>query len=622
MPRGRGSRCSGYMGIDGKYFHCSREELGGGLPLEAGGTYAHRVEGPCRCGATHRDAPLQVVQGGRAPQVTHRDVKPENMVEPNRREVAHWDYETGLRVIRYELELDGKLEKEYRQYHRHPDGRYVAGLAPGNRCPPGCAGASRTLYRAPELRAADPRQWIWFVEGEKCVDILARRGLVATTSPGGANAWPHSAEIASQLLRRHHVVVVPDKDHPDKKTGKRPGSVFAAQVVETLKTSAASLRLLELPGLADGEDIEQWFDRGYDVEDLVRLAEAQPDLVQRLPLISSAARDLWARPLPPALPTGLAGLDRAIGGLRSECLTILNGPPGRGKSGLAIQIARHIAATGRHVVYVTLELSERQVVARFAAQRLRVSWQRVFEWGPSEAANVVAGVDGLALVVVRPTRSTGLRAVLNRVTDECGEAPVLVLDYLQYAATWMGTDDIRMAVGALSQDLGTWVTDTRSSGLIVSSVSRQFYHLEEDAVAEDLQGAGKESGQIDFDAAAELFLHAEHPPPGGEAPAKLFISKSRFGGAGATVGLRFHGALGLFEDDPTTNLSELELQCLHAIERGARSAADILDKEGVHQVKARRDLVLKALRSLRRHELIDGPPYRSTTPTGRADDGS
>src|SRR6185295_7983743 len=153
-----------------------------------------------------------------------------------------------------------------------------------------------------------------------------------------------------------------------KKTGKRPGIEFATMVRDDILPVARSLRWLELPGLAEGEDVYDWLERGLgDAEDLVKLAEARPDLAQRFPLIQPAAVELWARPLPPALPTGIRGLDNAIGGLRAESLTILNGPPGRGKSGLALQIARHIGAIGHPVVVITLELSERQTIARVAA---------------------------------------------------------------------------------------------------------------------------------------------------------------------------------------------------------------------------------------------------------------
>ena len=42
--RGQGVRCHGFTSEDGKYVHCSRHELAGGLIEEAGGTMEHLVK--------------------------------------------------------------------------------------------------------------------------------------------------------------------------------------------------------------------------------------------------------------------------------------------------------------------------------------------------------------------------------------------------------------------------------------------------------------------------------------------------------------------------------------------------------------------------------------------------
>src|SRR5215210_4474925 len=56
MPAGRGVRCYGFLGSDGRYAHCTREEFAENLEREPeGGTYAHRLSGSCRCGETHRE---------------------------------------------------------------------------------------------------------------------------------------------------------------------------------------------------------------------------------------------------------------------------------------------------------------------------------------------------------------------------------------------------------------------------------------------------------------------------------------------------------------------------------------------------------------------------------------
>lgn len=125
-PSGHGVRCYGFLSDDGAYAHCTREEHAGDLPLDGADTYAHRLNGPCRCGATHGDAPA-----------------PRPVVQTRPRVVATYDYIAGgeLRhqTVRYE-------PKSFRQ--RRPSG---AGGWEWN-----LAGIETVLYRLPELIAAEP----------------------------------------------------------------------------------------------------------------------------------------------------------------------------------------------------------------------------------------------------------------------------------------------------------------------------------------------------------------------------------------------------------------------------------------------------------------------------------
>lgn len=269
MPRGKGTRCSGYLGTDGKFAHCAREELAQGLAQEAGGTFPHRLEGECRCGKTHGDAPIADLGAARAQRSNGEARVVRELI---------YDYEGGLRVIRRDLEGG---DKTFVQYHRNGSG-YV----------PGRGNAPLTLYRAPELRETPADAFVFFVEGEKCVEALRLQGLCATTTPGGSGAFKGAAEHAAELVKGRHVVILPDHDDPGRK--------LADEAQEAFLSVAASLRRLELPGLDQGEDVVDWLTRGGDPEDLVRMAMARPDLIAEQP-----GRIVWIstaqifEPLPP-----------------------------------------------------------------------------------------------------------------------------------------------------------------------------------------------------------------------------------------------------------------------------------------------------------------------------------
>jgi hypothetical protein len=125
----------------------------------------------------------------------------------------------------------------------------------------------RLPYRLPELLAADPKQTIFVVEGEKDADRLMANNLLTTCNAfgGGAGKWTRGH---SQYLRGRPVVVLPDNDH----TGEEHGHAVA----NALLGVAASVKLIELPGLPRKGDVSDWLDAGHDLKDLLDLVAVTP----------------------------------------------------------------------------------------------------------------------------------------------------------------------------------------------------------------------------------------------------------------------------------------------------------------------------------------------------------
>jgi Protein of unknown function (DUF3631) len=118
-------------------------------------------------------------------------------------------------------------------------------------------------YRLPELVSSADR--VWITEGEKDCDRIAGLGLCATTNPGGANKWP--AGFARYFAGRD-VVVLPDND--------QTGRDHALLVKASVGAVAASVRVLELPGLLPKQDVSDWLDQGHTAAQLVKLLEERP----------------------------------------------------------------------------------------------------------------------------------------------------------------------------------------------------------------------------------------------------------------------------------------------------------------------------------------------------------
>jgi hypothetical protein len=158
-----------------------------------------------------------------------------------------------MQVRRWDTE-EGKMIRQ-----RRPDGSggWINNLR----------GVRRVLYRLPELvDAIGSIRRIYVVEGEKNVEDLRSRGLVATTNPHGAGTWNSYGDGYGRSLAGAHVVLLADNDDP--------GRAHRAEVAHAVAPFVASLRLVDLPGLAAaGADVSDWLAGGGSAGELERLAD-------------------------------------------------------------------------------------------------------------------------------------------------------------------------------------------------------------------------------------------------------------------------------------------------------------------------------------------------------------
>lgn len=172
--------------------------------------------------------------------------------------VAEYIYQTGagepyLRVRKY---LDGDGKKQYPQDHW--DGRkWETGKPKGAKMP----------YRLPQLIAAPLSTAVFFCEGEKDCDSLAKLSFAATTQSEGAKAPWDSA--LTPHFRDRHVVILPDADAPGRK--------HAIKVAKALYGVAASIRIIDLfPDLSNGRDVSDWLGSDTSGAKLAKLVKEAP----------------------------------------------------------------------------------------------------------------------------------------------------------------------------------------------------------------------------------------------------------------------------------------------------------------------------------------------------------
>jgi hypothetical protein len=118
------------------------------------------------------------------------------------------------------------------------------------------------LYRLPEI---EDKEWVFFVEGEKCCDALWDLGLPATTLPIGASIKP-SREFFQALmpLRGKKVFILPDND--------KSGWSYAEIIKQVLVSLGIESQIIPIPKLWDKSDIADYIEvelaKGREQEEL------------------------------------------------------------------------------------------------------------------------------------------------------------------------------------------------------------------------------------------------------------------------------------------------------------------------------------------------------------------
>jgi archaellum biogenesis ATPase FlaH len=269
--------------------------------------------------------------------------------------------------------------------------------------------------------------------------------------------------------------------------------------------------------------------------------------------------------------TGYARLDGMLGGgLWSGRLHAVAGPPGAGKTAWVVTLADHLQ-TQAPVLYVSTELEASELAARFAAPRLGVPWREIM----LGTVSMRGALDSLRVRVVgcdRLDRDVGkvLSAVVveaDRMRDEYGESPVIVVDYMQQLIRGGDGENLRGRVGDVASSLRTVSQGLSCPVVSVLSVSRQYYGLARDTTkniddATTFLAAAKESGDVDYDCAVVLFLDVDHSESSGPSAARIAVAKCRHGETGF-VGARFDGITGRWTESA---------EALEAI-RGTRTGA-------------------------------------------------
>ena len=217
------------------------------------------------------------------------------------------------------------------------------------------------------------------------------------------------------------------------------------------------------------------------------------------------------------------------------------------------------------MLYASLEMDAEELLARMLAMRGRdgVRWAAVkrrrypLEALRAAGERLVSASPHLYLWAPRGGERNVLEfeAMARRVSVAAGgRPPLVVLDYVQRLAD-PGSDERRGAVSALSgqlRDLSRPLTGWPGCAVLaLSSVGRGAYErfttCKALSEAVDLEGTGKESGELEYDASIVLALTSDTTGGAPIREALLRVVKNREGSTG-DIPMTFDAARGLFRE--------------------------------------------------------------------------
>lgn len=279
---------------------------------------------------------------------------------------------------------------------------------------PGLRDTRRVLYNLPGVRRAiNTYAPIYLVEGEKDADNLTALNVVATTVPGGANAWhDHYAEL---LRGASEVRIISDNDEPGLAAAYRAHSALVASGIPTVA--------IYLP--REGKDITDHLHSGYTLDEIVPTNGDWDDWDEGVPDID------WL--LYPILARGT--------------LIWCYGSKETAKSMYLLGLATELSHRGERVAYYSEEMAkntDRRRIARFAPDKRYFRWKngRGLDLSDTDQLeHVIAENQGTSLIILdsyervwqyvsgsENRRAVKFAAATRRIINETG-ATVAVIDH-------------------------------------------------------------------------------------------------------------------------------------------------------------------------------------------------
>jgi replicative DNA helicase len=240
--------------------------------------------------------------------------------------------------------------------------------------------------------------------------------------------------------------------------------------------------------------------------------------------------------------TGFYDLDDVLCGLRPGQLVLLAARSRVGKTSLACDIIRQVAAAGNTVVFFSLEMTRQEIWERMISGQAKVNLHdlRSRAATASEAADIKKAADELAAmsIVIKDTPNTtpmSMRGFSRKIINRKGKVDLIVVDYLQCIQSGKDKQSRYELVSDVSRQMKVLARTLNVPVLALAQLNR---------TAEDEEprlSHLRESGGLEQDADVVLLLNRPHVFDSEKDPtlATVDVAKHRNGPC-QVVSLHFH----------------------------------------------------------------------------------
>lgn len=211
-----------------------------------------------------------------------------------------------------------------------------------------------------------------------------------------------------------------------------------------------------------------------------------------------------------SLYTGFFDLDNLTDGLHESEFTVIGARPAVGKTTFALQIAERIASKGKKVAYVSLEMSEEQIIQKILAKNTNINSRKIrngdlLEEQTVKIINACSEVSQLPISILTKTSTIQQIELEARRMKNKDNLDLLVIDYLQLVRNIGYFKSREQEVSDISRTLKLLSLELEIPIIALCQLNRNANRTE--PTLADI----RESGAIEQDADNVIFLYKEDP---------------------------------------------------------------------------------------------------------------